>query len=161
MTIEAPYFYLLIALAFFNLSWEGLKFNSTPYFIYKFGETGSLNKADQSDMAYAQIAVYLPRIVMALVSGLFAELNGKRMYIALFGTIMLTCGHISYINLQECRPLEGDSKLPSYSQCPNAFWAPTIASLGAGVFPVLLSSISYLAINSIQGLAFGVAFSFM
>jgi len=90
------------------------------------------------------------------------------MYIAMVGGILLFVGNLLLLTNPRCGKSAEKNELTTGgydSVCPVEFlmFLPFIlGSMGASVyFSILFSSISYLAINSIQGFAFGLAFSFI
>ena len=112
-----------------------------------------------------QLANYIPLTVFAFISALLVEYTGKRMYVAMIGGFLLLIGNILLITQTPCTSsTTRNVKTGGYdAECGSHFvmFLPYIlGSMGASVYyTCLFSSISYLAINSIQGVAFGLAFS--
>lgn len=105
-----------------------------------------------------QLANFVPVLVSGLIVGVLVEKTGKRMYFALIGTLLVILGHVLYIVTPGCKT----EQCKGLFECPGMWWPPLVASLGYGIYaPVLLSSLSYMAINQVQGLAYAFAFCFI
>ena len=158
---------MLCALACFHLGWHMMIDNSFANFVYKNGYWEDFMRADQSKSAYPQLANYIPLTFFAFFSALLVEFTGKRMYVAMIGGLFLLIGNILLITNKPCalsetpNPISGGYD-PVCGSGFTMFLPYVLGSMGASVFyTCLLSSISYLSINSIQGFAFGLAFTFI
>lgn len=107
-----------------------------------------------------QFSLLVPIIVSSIFSALMVEHTGRRIFFAISGTVLLSVGNFMFIHSEGYDPSEITQVKPIFIKFQRAFWPAIIGSLGAGIYaPVLLQSISQMAINSIQGVAFGFALS--
>jgi len=93
---------MVVSVAFVNLAWMGTKFNSIPYFVFKFGMTNSIGELDQSKQAAAQFAIYAPSLLFALLCAIVVEYKGFRLQVCMAGSLLSIFGQIIYLNSQSC-----------------------------------------------------------